>query len=80
MKPSVHTVAVLLIAAAVAGCVAEKPRDPQAEAKRLEFCRSVIDAIQPGDKICGPYLEQFRLEQRQSVQSHLAQKERALAV
>lgn len=79
MKPSVHTVAVLLIAAAVAGCVAEKPLDPQAEAKRLEFCRSVIDTVQPGDKTCGPYLEQFRREQRQSVQSQLAQKERALA-
>ena len=65
MKPPGHAVAVLLIAAGLVGCSAEKPLDPQAEAKRLEFCRSVIDAVKPGDKTCGPYLEQLKREQPQ---------------
>jgi hypothetical protein len=79
MKLPCHAVAVLLIAAASAGCSAEKPLDPQAEAKHLAFCRSVIDAVKPGDPTCGPYLAQLKREQRQSFQSQQAQKGRALA-
>ena len=69
MKPPGHAVAVLLFAVAAAGCVADKPLDPQAEAKRLEFCRSVIDAVKPGDPTCGPYLEQLRREKPQQAAS-----------
>jgi hypothetical protein len=68
MKPPGHAVAVLLIATAVTGCMAEKPFDQQAEAKRLEFCRSVIDAVKPNSPICGPYLDQLKREREQPPQ------------
>lgn len=64
MNPPGHAVAVLLLTAGLAGCSAVKPLDPKAEAKRLAFCRSVIDAVQPGDKTCGPYLAQLKQEQK----------------
>jgi hypothetical protein len=57
--------AVLLIAVFLAGCSAENSLDPQAEAKRLAFCRTVIDAVKPGDKLCGPYLQQIEREKEQ---------------
>lgn len=56
--------AALLIAAAMASCSVEKPLDPEAEAQRLAFCRTVIDAVKPGDRICGPYLAQLKQEQQ----------------
>jgi hypothetical protein len=52
----------LLIAVFLAGCSAENSLDPQAEAKRIAFCRSVIDAVKPGDDLCGPYLQQIKKE------------------
>lgn len=76
MKPPGHAVAVLLIAAGLVGCSAEKPLDPQAEAKRLEFCRSVIDAVKPGDKTCGPYLERIEKEKKQREITEAASRNR----
>lgn len=60
-----QSVAALVIVAVLTGCSAEKPLDPQATEKRLAFCRSVIDAVKPGDKTCGPYLEQLKRERDQ---------------
>lgn len=65
MGPSGQAVAALLIVSALTGCSAEKTIDPQAEANRLAFCRSVIDVVKPGDKTCGRYLEQIKREQDQ---------------
>lgn len=45
-----------------------EPPPPQGDAlsRRIAFCASVIDAIKPDDKTCGPYLQQARqlLEQQ----------------
>jgi hypothetical protein len=44
----------------------EKPRTPspeeEREAKRLEFCKFVINSIQPNDPYCGKYLSRLRQE------------------
>lgn len=74
----VHSVAILLLAAAVGGCSAEKPLDPRAEAKRIAFCASVIHAVKPGDKTCGPYLDKARQElERQKVAAEAARPKAA---
>ncbi len=66
MRPPGQVFAALLIAAAMASCSVEKPLDPEAEAQRLAFCRTVIDAVKPGDRICGPYLAQLKRERDQA--------------
>lgn len=48
---------------ALAGCTAQPPVATKPPADRLAFCRSVIDVVKPGDKTCGPYIEQLRREQ-----------------
>lgn len=44
------------------GCMANQPKAPVDDNARLDFCRSVLEAIKPGDKLCGPYLSRLRDE------------------
>jgi hypothetical protein len=52
----------LVITAALFGCSGKNPLNAQEEAKRVAFCATVIDAIKPDDKHCGPYIEKARQE------------------
>lgn len=48
--------------ALLTGC-ATAPPPQQDEAKRLEFCKEVSDAITPSDPLCGRFFDQIRAEQ-----------------
>lgn len=52
-----------LVVLALAGCAGQSPTATPPPVDRLAFCRSVIDVVKPGDKTCGPYIEQLRREQ-----------------
>lgn len=52
----------VLVVVFLAGCSTQPPPDAKTEAERIAFCRSVIDVVKPGDKICGPYIKKIRQE------------------
>lgn len=65
----------ILVVLALAGCTVQPPPNPQAEADRIAFCKSVIDVVKPGDPKCGKYLAKLKGEQSalQSRQAALQQ-------
>lgn len=60
-------VSVLLTACATQG--------PSPEERSLKFCRSVSDVITPEDKICGPYYNRIKEEQKQAKAAQEAKEE-----
>lgn len=52
-----------------------QPKAPIDETARLDFCRSVIDAVKPGDKLCGPYLSRLRDEVKASIDAEARNQE-----
>ena len=56
--------------------MASQPKAPMDETARLEFCKSVIDAIKPGDKLCGPYLSRLRSEAKARIEAEAKSQDR----